>query len=635
MLNNKTEIENHFYKQLYSILDSLPINLSLIDNKLESAVCNKTFLELFGLESTDEIDGGIHALFPEFQPDGRRSEDIAKENIEKVYSEGEMKFYWLHQKLNGEQIQTEVTLTSIDVIDEYGRPVLVWMVRDLRKNEFENSEDDNAMLYFDNYISDKMVVTSIAELSAECFFILDLKASLIKFIGRGAYILGLSDENQPFPENLIENGKIYKDDINILNTIIENIRNNFCEPMDIRFVLPNGMAHYYRIAYRMVNDKNGNPIFCVGKATDIHNEKSLEILSQTDLLTNCYNKITSEILIKEIVSKNKDCMHAMFIVDIDNFKAVNDNLGHHFGDIVLSDIATELRSCFRDSDVVGRIGGDEFIVFVKNTRDLRVIESKAKAISKAFKNNYSGENKDYKVSGSIGISMYPKDGTNYEDLYKAADKALYQSKLSGKDRFTFYSDELVDGTMKNRTILDNASRIADTYFDSEMVSTVFDLMYETNEMRSSINAVMQFVCKRTKSDRCYIFETFDGGVTYDNTYEWCQDSVEPEIDNLKGLTAEVLEDFFNSSDENGIFYSNDLKLLVADGAYELMYNQGIKSFLHIQIKEKGYVKLFVGLDDCTKTRVWSPKEINSMLYATKMISIFLLQDDRSKRVDND
>ncbi len=297
--------------------------------------------------------------------------------------------------------------------------------------------------------------------------------------------------------------------------------------------------------------------------------------------------------------------------------------------MVLSEVAANLRNCFRNADIIGRIGGDEFIVLLKNVQNENVVEQKAKIIAKAFQNTYSGEYNDYKISGSIGISCYPKDGKTYEELYKAADKALYQSKLRGKDCYTFYTDELYDGTMKNRTTLENASRIANSYFDTELVSTVFDLMYETREIHSSLNAVMKFICKRANADRCYIFETHDNGKTYDNTYEWCANGIVPEIENLQGLTADILFDFFANSDDKGIFYSNDLRLLKADGAYDLMNDQGIKSFLHVQIREKDYVKLFLGLDDCTRTRVWNEKEINSILYAVKMISIFLLSDQKS------
>ncbi len=316
----------------------------------------------------------------------------------------------------------------------------------------------------------------------------------------------------------------------------------------------------------------------------------------------------------------------MFIVDIDDFKSVNDNLGHYFGDLVLGEVANNLRSKFRDEDIVGRIGGDEFIVFMQNISDEATITDKAEKISAAFNNTYSGKNNTYKISGSIGIARYPIDGNSYEELYKAADKALYQSKLAGKDCYTFYSKEFLDGTMKNRTVLENANRIANSYFDADLVSAVFNLMYETREMESSLNAVMQFIGTRIGSDRCYIIETFDEGKTYHNTYEWCNKGIDPQIDNLRNIKAELLDDFFKNANKNGVYYNNDLKVLEADGAYDFMHRQGIKSYLHVQAKEKDYVKLFLGLDDCTSERVWNEKDINSVLYAARMISIFLLSD---------
>ncbi len=92
----------------------------------------------------------------------------------------------------------------------------------------------------------------------------------------------------------------------------------------------------------------------------------------------------------------------------------------------------------------------------------------------------------------------------------------------------------------------------------------------------------------------------------------------------------MLADFFEDSDGDGVLYSNDLSVLEAEGAFELMYNQGIKSFLHAQINEKDHVKLFLGFDDCTSTRVWSEKEVNSLVYTAKMLAIFLAREESEK-----
>lgn len=173
-------------------------------------------------------------------------------------------------------------------------------------------------------------------------------------------------------------------------------------------------------------------------------EMELKFKAERDILTGIYNKGTTEILIKRFISleSTKDSVHAFFIIDLDDFKSINDSLGHIFGDKVLVEVSTKLNSIFREDDIIGRIGGDEFVVFMKNIKDTKHIENKAIELCNAFRNYYTGENKSYKVSCSIGISVMPNHGITFIELYKKADKALYYSKHRGKDRFIIFNDSI-------------------------------------------------------------------------------------------------------------------------------------------------------------------------------------------------
>ncbi len=182
--------------------------------------------------------------------------------------------------------------------------------------------------------------------------------------------------------------------------------------------------------------------------------------------------------------------------------------------------------------------------------------------------------------------------------------------------------------MKNRTLLENANRAANDYADVDMLSTIFNILYETKDISSSVNIALKILGRRFKVDRSYIFETLDGGATYDNTYEWCEKGVNPEIDNLKGLTAAVLDDFFKDANADGVIFSNDLTVLMADGAFKLMDDQGILSFLHSQVRREGIVEFFLGFDDCTNHRIWTEKEINTITFLSKILSTFLLFEKR-------
>ncbi|MCM1132881.1 MAG: sensor domain-containing diguanylate cyclase [Ruminococcus flavefaciens] len=168
--------------------------------------------------------------------------------------------------------------------------------------------------------------------------------------------------------------------------------------------------------------------------------------AHTDLLTGILNKRTFEKRVEEALSKDLDNRKkAIILIDLDNFKGVNDTLGHAYGDKVLANVGDIMKRVFHVDDYLGRLGGDEFCVYL-NISDIQQgnylahIEEKCSELSQEFRHNYTGENNNYKISASIGAAVFPIHGRNFSDLYKCADKALYNSKHKGKDTFTIYEE---------------------------------------------------------------------------------------------------------------------------------------------------------------------------------------------------
>ncbi len=168
--------------------------------------------------------------------------------------------------------------------------------------------------------------------------------------------------------------------------------------------------------------------------------KSLEKKADKDLLTDVYNKIATEEKIKEYIERFSNQRGVFCLVDIDDFKNINDTRGHAFGDQVLKEIALRLETAFRVSDIVGRIGGDEFLVFVKNLPEYITAEEEAAKIENVFRDFKIGEYVKYSVTASVGVSAYPEDGTTFNELYVNADKAVYIAKKRGKNRAVVYKE---------------------------------------------------------------------------------------------------------------------------------------------------------------------------------------------------
>lgn len=178
---------------------------------------------------------------------------------------------------------------------------------------------------------------------------------------------------------------------------------------------------------------------------DIVNSLSDE--AHTDLLTGILNKRTFEKRVAEALEQDIDSKKkALILLDLDNFKGVNDTLGHAYGDKVLAGVGDILKRVFHGDDYLGRLGGDEFCVYL-NISDFKQgsykkhIEEKCAELSKAFANYYSGEQNNYKISASIGAAVFPDNGATFGELYNSADQSLYISKHKGKDTFTICETE--------------------------------------------------------------------------------------------------------------------------------------------------------------------------------------------------
>lgn len=217
------------------------------------------------------------------------------------------------------------------------------------------------------------------------------------------------------------------------------------KPVDVRMKTIDSKYVWCTVSVKVINDENGRPFRAIGLISDTDHQKKmierLESKSKTDLLTQLYNKVTTEAMIEEYLSSSpSEERHGFIIVDIDNFKGINDTLGHIYGDNVLKKVSAQIKDLFRTTDIVGRAGGDEFVILVKDMPDEDLLKVKLSDICAIFRSAYTGSDDEYKISASVGAAMFPNDGTTFSELYQHADAALYRSKKAGKDRFSLYCE---------------------------------------------------------------------------------------------------------------------------------------------------------------------------------------------------
>ncbi len=218
------------------------------------------------------------------------------------------------------------------------------------------------------------------------------------------------------------------------------------EPVEVRFLTKDNNINHVIVSFKEI--KKGNENLILGVAIDITElkiaEKKIEFMAYHDSLTKLPNRnLFYDILRQEIkqAKREKRCLAVMFI-DLDRFKEINDTYGHDYGDKVLQVISKRLKNALRESDIVARLGGDEFAVIlpiISKPEDASIIAEK---ILKQVQKPVVVKGKEFLLTTSIGIAIFPSDGSTPEELIKAADAAMYKAKSEGKNKYFYFSEEL-------------------------------------------------------------------------------------------------------------------------------------------------------------------------------------------------
>lgn len=285
---------------------------------------------------------------------------------------------------------------------------------------------------------------------------------------------------------------------------------------------------WYRTTYRSILGANGGVIRIIGRSYDISADRKIqEELSREmrlDPLTRLLNKVAAEKEITEYLEENGEESHVMFLIDIDDFKNINDTFGHTVGDTVILDIAQAIKGQFRDDDIVGRIGGDEFLVLMKNAGKETAVE-KAIQLGNNVKKRLIGDDAVVQVTLSIGMAVFGTDGDDYETLFSRADHAMYVTKRGGKDHFSFAGQENaaqgVDGE-RNAGIGEEKIPIeqARGNADKDFLNVAFSLLSHARDINGSLNVLLEQIGKRYRLERVTVLEIQNQDAQPVKTNDW-------------------------------------------------------------------------------------------------------------------
>ena len=383
-------------------------------------------------------------------------------------------------------------------------------------------------------------------------------------------------------------------------------------------------------------NKMGEPFKAVGVIIDIDHEKrkaqALLADAQRDALTKLFNKGTAQQLIEERLKIiGPEICSALFIIDIDDFKYINDSKGHLFGDAFLVEASREIEDHFRNGDIVGRIGGDEFIVYMHDIPGPDAALKKAESLVVSFLGLNEAQS-DLNISCSIGISVVPQHGSRFYELFQKADLALYQAKSLGKNQYCLYDDAMENNMPGVSSQLRSAlgakidSNELVSGLNGQLVEYVFQILYQSLDVEAAVNSILEIAGRQLDVSRAYIFENSEDAAYCNNTFEWCNEGVAPEIHNLQHVSYEedLGGNYIKNFDEDGVFYCKDIQIL-SKRQYDILAPQGIKSLLQCAIYDSGEFKGFVGFDECRDYRYWDQDQIAILSFISEILSTFLMK----------
>jgi len=282
----------------------------------------------------------------------------------------------------------------------------------------------------------------------------EIECGALRCSGEAFRIFGLDPSDEPSPDAFVE--RIHPEDRSELNAVVQDLLGSGLQASaDHRIVLPGGAVRFVNEQAELDRDPEGRPWRVTGTVQDIterkRSEEQIRDLAYYDSLTHLPNRLLFTERLRFTLSngRRQKKMSAVLFLDLDQFKRINDTLGHSEGDLLLKEVAERLRSCLRASDgmarvegpddcAVARLGGDEFLIALSEITRGEDAAKVARRILDLLKAPFRLVEHEVFITGSIGISLFPTDGPDVDTLLKNADTAMYHAKDSGRNNYQFY-----------------------------------------------------------------------------------------------------------------------------------------------------------------------------------------------------
>lgn len=482
--------------------------------------------------------------------------------------------------------------------------------------------------------------------NADIMFEYDVKKDTITFNNIRNFDEIKENKAKDFIEYILNGNSVHPDD---KAKIVGMVSMDKTAELEFRFMSLEGSEIWCSIRAMSIKNKKGKNKKIIGWIYNIdERKKHEEYINQIklkDSLTKLYNKKAAR---KEIVNyldnEGKNLKNAFVILDIDNFATINKNIGEVFGDAILINIASNIRNELRADDLVARVGGDKYLLFLKNVESKEQVINCVKRIQEIIQDTSIGDIKSLHISCSIGITLYPENGNSYDELFKNTDKALYYAKVYGKNRYEIYQADVMESNSNNELYntydeTDNSSEYEG--FEQDVTARFLNIMSKANDLKKGIEESLAMIGNKFKASNVNIIQIKNKRLYI--TYNWSKNGIKHNEDTIAIKADEIfLDKYCKNLDENNILAVNNVEQLDKNFPIKwLLEKFKISSFIQSVMKDDDEFHAALGIYDTRHTHNWSDSECRVLKTLSLLLSSYLLKikdneimEDRINKVRN-